>query len=109
MNKHPDSLFSFAKVNMLNDNNLEIDVNLYNDFGLHARPAAILAREAQKFSSDISLLFDGKEVDAKSILDILTLAAPSGSALKIKARGEDAREAVNRIKELVAGRFEEKS
>ncbi len=91
---------------MVDDNTLQVKVSLDNEFGLHARPAAILAKEAQKFSSDIRLSHDGKEVDAKSILDILTLAATHGSALCIKASGEDAPEAVRRIKELISRRFE---
>jgi len=89
----------------VNDKDLEIQVSLDNEFGLHARPAAILAKEAQKFSSDIRLSFNGREVDAKSILDILTLAATSGSPLSIRASGEDAPEAVRRIRELITGRF----
>jgi len=89
----------------VNDKDLEIQVSLDNEFGLHARPAAILAREAQKFSSDIRLSFNGREVDAKSILDILTLAATRGSPLSIKASGEDAPDAVRRIRELITGRF----
>jgi phosphocarrier protein HPr len=91
----------------VDDNNLEINVSLDYEYGLHARPAAVLAREAQKFSSDIRLSYDGREVDAKSILDILTLAATNGSDLRIKARGEDAPDAVRRIRELIASRFEE--
>ncbi len=92
----------------MDDNALEIHVSLDNEFGLHARPAAVLAKEAQKFSSDIRLSFGGKEVDAKSILDILTLAATNGSPLRIKASGDDAPDAVKRMKELITGRFEEK-
>jgi len=102
-------MYSHLKVSMVDKNISEINISLDNVFGLHARPAAILAKEAQKFSSDITLSFDGKEVDAKSILDILTLAAPHGSALSIKASGEDAPEAVRRIKELITARFKVKS
>ena len=89
----------------MENNHLEIQVSLDHEYGLHARPAAVLAREAQKYSSDIRLCFDGREVDAKSILDILTLAATHGSFLKIRAKGEDAPEAIQRIKELIAGGF----
>ncbi|WP_244147279.1 HPr family phosphocarrier protein [Desulfonatronovibrio hydrogenovorans] len=92
----------------MDENNQEILVSLDSEFGLHARPAALLAREAQKFSSDIWLGFDGREVDAKSILDILTLAAPNGSTLRILARGSDAQDAVRHIRRLIMGRFEEK-
>ncbi len=92
----------------MEDNNLEICISLDNEFGLHARPAAILAKEAQKFTSDIRLLSDGREVDAKSILDILTLAATNGSDLIVRASGKDAPEALRRIRELITGRFEAK-
>ncbi|RQD56906.1 MAG: HPr family phosphocarrier protein [Desulfonatronovibrio sp. MSAO_Bac4] len=93
-------------VNTVDQSNLEIKIHLDNEYGLHARPAAVLAKEAQKFSSEIQLCFDGREVDAKSILDILTLAVPHGGSLSIRASGADAREAVKHIKKLINGRFE---
>lgn len=84
-------------------------VSLDSDYGLHARPAAALAKEAQNFSADIKLCFDGREVDAKSILDILTLAVPHGGDLTIRATGEDAEAAVMRIKQLISARFSERA
>ena len=62
--------------------------------GLHARPAARLAQEAQRYSSDILLVSDTGEVDAKSMLDILSLAPPANAELTLIAQGEDAREAL---------------
>jgi phosphocarrier protein len=79
-----------------------------NQLGLHARPASQIAREAQAFASSISIVGQGQSVDAKSILDVLTLAAGQGSTLEIRASGEDAAKAVERISELFAARFGEK-
>lgn len=79
-----------------------------NQLGLHARPASQIAREAQAFDADISLCAPGQTVDAKSILDVLTLAAGPGSTLEIRASGGDAEAAVERIAQLFAARFGEK-
>lgn len=79
-----------------------------NQLGLHARPASQIAREAQAFAASISLVGQGQSVDAKSILDVLTLAAGPGSTIEIRASGEDAEAAVERISGLFAARFGEK-
>ncbi|SNR96503.1 phosphocarrier protein [Humidesulfovibrio mexicanus] len=79
-----------------------------NQLGLHARPASQIAREAQAFAADISLCASGQTVDAKSILDVLTLAAGPGSTLEIRASGADAQDAVEKIAQLFAARFGEK-
>jgi phosphocarrier protein len=78
-----------------------------NEFGLHARPAALLAREAQRFSSRITLSSQDQEVDAKSILDILTLALGPGCSVEIRAQGEDAHGALKHLEQLFLNRFEE--
>ena len=78
-----------------------------NELGLHARPAARLAREAQKFSSKVILSSQEQEVDAKSILDILTLALGQGCSVEIKAQGEDAQGALEHLEQLFLNRFEE--
>jgi phosphocarrier protein HPr len=82
-------------------------VRVRNELGLHARPAARLAQEAQRFQSDIVLAVDGQEVDAKSILDVLTLAAPRGADLTIRASGQDARQAVDQLLVMFRNRFGE--
>lgn len=79
-----------------------------NQLGLHARPASQIAREAQAFAANISLCASGQTVDAKSILDVLTLAAGPGSTVDIRASGEDAEAAVEKIAQLFAARFGEK-
>lgn len=80
-------------------------VSVLNEQGLHARPAAVLAREAQRFPCDVRIVHNGDEVDAKSILDILTLAAGQGSNLDIVASGPMAEEAVIHLAQLFRKRF----
>ncbi len=92
---------------MAEDNICETTINLHNEFGLHARPAGRIARAAQQFEARIKLGFDGREVDAKSILDILSLAAPNGSALRILAQGNDARHAVEHLESLFREKLRE--
>ncbi|MFM9024202.1 MAG: HPr family phosphocarrier protein [Planctomycetaceae bacterium] len=75
-----------------------------NAQGLHARPADLLAREARKWRSRIELVADAQRVDGKSILEVLTLAAESGTRLVVEATGPDAREAL----EAIGGLFERK-
>lgn len=74
--------------------------------GLHARPAGRLAQEAQTFDSEISLVVDGQSVDAKSILDILTLAAGPGNLVELRAEGADAAAALDRLEALFLNKFE---
>lgn len=82
-----------------------------NQLGLHARPAARLAQEAQRFDSAVHILYEGQNgeepVDAKSILDILTLAAAHGTRLTLLARGPDAADALNHLEGLFHSRFGE--
>lgn len=84
------------------------EVLVANQLGIHARPAMQIAREAQGFAASVFLAAQGVSVDAKSILDVLTLAAGQGSAVEIRASGADAEAAVERISQLFAERFGEK-
>ncbi|UZP67216.1 HPr family phosphocarrier protein [Desulfovibrio mangrovi] len=68
-----------------------------NELGLHARPAARIAQEAQKFQCELRLVVDDQEVDAKSILDILSLAAARGTELTLKGWGDDAKQALEHM------------
>ena len=86
---------------------VEVTVKLLNKVGLHARPAALFVETAKKFRSDIRVEKDGKEVDAKSILGILSLGAEYGSVITIKVNGEDADEALKALVKLVNDRFGE--
>ncbi|NPU86548.1 MAG: HPr family phosphocarrier protein [Syntrophaceae bacterium] len=78
-----------------------------NKLGLHARAAAKLVSVAGHFRARIFFEKDGNEVNAKSLLGILTLACPQGSFLTVRAEGEDAPEAVEQIARLFEERFGE--
>ncbi len=83
------------------------NVELVNRLGLHARAAAKFVNVSSTFSSEITVQFNDEEVNGKSILGLLLLAAPCGSLLTVRATGEDADEALAAIERLVAGRFGE--
>ena len=78
-------------------------VVINNRSGLHARPASVFAKEANKYKSDIKIISNKnkKEANAKSIIDILSLTATRGQSLELVAEGEDAEEAVKNIQSLV--------
>ncbi|MFU2210413.1 HPr family phosphocarrier protein [Solidesulfovibrio sp. C21] len=87
------------------DTGFALTVRVLNEQGLHARPAAKLAQEAQKFPCAISLSMGGETVDAKSILDILTLAAGNGTELELRASGPEAEAALVSLATLIRNRF----
>lgn len=70
--------------------------------GLHARPAAVFVKEAKKYAAEIKISHDGREVNAKSSLQILTVGAKKGDTIKIVAEGEDAEEATGALAELIS-------
>lgn len=73
------------------------EVTVKNESGLHARPASLFVKEANKFQSEIMVVFNDQEVQAKSILGVMSLGAKQGSRVLLKARGEDAPEAVKQL------------
>lgn len=74
-------------------------VNLHT--GLHARPAALFVQEANRFVSEIFVAKQGKSVNAKSIMGIMSLAISSGTEITLRAEGPDAEQAVKRLAEMV--------
>jgi phosphocarrier protein HPr len=85
----------------------ERSVRIVNKDGLHARPAAELVKLASRFQSDITMIRDDLEVNGKSIMGVMMLAAECGAELLIRARGPDAEQAVSAIADLVAMKFGE--
>lgn len=88
---------------------LEKTVELVNRLGLHARAASKFVQEASRFQAEIRVRHNDEEVNGKSILGLLLLAAPCGSRLTISAEGADAEEALKALAQLVADRFGEPS
>ena len=86
---------------------LQRDVEVVNSHGIHARPAAEIVKLAAKFSCSILLSRDGMEVNGKSIMGVMMLAAECGSTVTIKADGEDEEAALAALAELIASRFGE--
>ena len=86
---------------------IERDVEIKNKLGLHARAAAKLVHTAARFKSDIKIRKGDEEVDGKSILGILLLAAGRGTTIKVKADGPDEREALDAIEKLIDAKFDE--
>ncbi len=78
-----------------------------NTLGLHARPAALFVKTAGKFRADVFLTKGDIEVNGKSIMGVMMLAAEKGSWITIRAEGEDEEEALAQLVELVKGKFNE--
>jgi phosphocarrier protein len=85
----------------------ERTVTIANKNGLHARPAAEIVKTAAKFKSEITLVRDDLEVNGKSIMGVMMLAAEFGSTLLLRADGPDADAAVGAIAKLIEGKFGE--
>ena len=88
---------------------IEKDAEIVNRLGLHARAAAKLVHMAGGFQSRVTVEKDGEEVDAKSILGILLLAAGQGSQVKVRCEGADEQDALRAVTDLIANRFDEES
>jgi phosphocarrier protein len=83
------------------------EVQIVNRAGMHARPAAEFVKVAGRFRSEIRVEKDGLEVNGKSIMGVLMLAAEHGSRLRLSAFGADAADAVEALSNLVGRGFEE--
>jgi len=86
---------------------VEREVEIVNRAGMHARPAAEFVKIAGRFSADIRVEKDGLEVNGKSIMGVLMLAAERGSRLRLSAKGKDAEDALDALSDLVRRGFEE--
>lgn len=86
---------------------VEKKLTIKNELGIHARSAAMIVRAVEHCRSDVSLERDSVQVDAKSLLDILTLACSKDSTIVVRAEGDDAQDAVDRIEKLIEGKFGE--
>ena len=86
---------------------MERTVAIVNKLGLHARAAARLVTLASKFEADVRIRKDGREVSGKSIMGVMMLAAAKGAEITLIAEGDDARQALDEMAQLVADRFGE--
>ncbi|MEW5873902.1 MAG: HPr family phosphocarrier protein [Candidatus Zixiibacteriota bacterium] len=86
----------------------ERTVKVTNPLGVHARPSAMLAQTASKFTSEVWLSKDGHEVNGKSILGVMTLAAQMGSSVTIRVNGPDEDKALEALVHIFEMRFGER-
>jgi phosphocarrier protein HPr len=86
---------------------IQKEVTILNKLGLHARPAAMFVRVANKHRADIWVDKDGEQVNGKSIMGLMMLAAGQGTKLTLSAEGADAEKAMQELEVLIEKRFEE--
>jgi len=87
---------------------LDTTVIIRNKLGLHARAAVKFVNLSNRFASSIKIVKDGDEIDGKSILGILTLAATQGTSIRLLVSGKDEEAAMAALVELIGNRFDEK-
>lgn len=73
--------------------------------GLHMRPAGVIAREAGKFNSDVTIVYDGKRINAKSLVNIIAACIKKDAEITFECSGDDEEAALAKIKELAAENF----
>jgi len=83
----------------------EIQLLIRNQLGLHARACALFVKTASRFKSEVMVSRDGLEVNGKSIMGVMMLAAEEGSTILVKAMGADEGDALAALQELVDGKF----
>ncbi len=86
---------------------IEKIVTVKNRAGIHARPAAIIAQTSNKFASNVLMTKDGMEINAKSIMGIITMAAAYNTTITITVDGSDEEDAMNALYDLFESKFEE--
>jgi phosphocarrier protein HPr len=89
------------------DDRAEKDLLVRNKMGLHARPAALIVQTANRFPCDVALVKDGQEVNGKSIMGVLMLAAAKGSTITVRTEGDQAAACAAAIADLFDKGFNE--
>ncbi len=86
------------------DNSLIREFEIHNQYGIHARPAALFVKTASRFDAEIMVEKDGSSVSGKSIMGLMSLEAGRGSILKITVFGDDSEEAMDHLEQLIIHR-----
>ena len=84
----------------------EREATVKNRLGIHARPSALLVQAAAKFVSEITLIKDGLEVNGKSIMGVMMLAAETDATIRVRTAGPDEDEALDEIVRMLEGEFD---
>lgn len=86
---------------------VECRLVIKNKLGLHARPAALFVETASRYDANVTINKDGLEVNGKSIMGVLMLAAEKGSEITLRTEGKDEEEVSQALKDLLEGKFDE--
>ncbi|MBA3881271.1 MAG: HPr family phosphocarrier protein [Chthoniobacterales bacterium] len=86
---------------------VEKEVTIVNRLGMHARPAAMFVRVASRYRAEVWVEREGEQINGKSIMGLMMLAAGQGSKLMIRCEGPDADRVMQELEELIAGKFSE--
>jgi len=86
---------------------LEKEITIMNRLGMHARPAAMFVRIASRYRCDVWVEKEGEEINGKSIMGLMMLAAGQGSKLRLRCEGPDAEKAMEELEQLIADKFNE--
>lgn len=86
---------------------IEKDIPIVNRLGLHARPAAMFVRIASRYRAEVWVAKEGEEVNGKSIMGLMMLAAGQGSTLHIRCEGPDSDKVIAELEELIKAKFNE--
>jgi phosphocarrier protein HPr len=86
---------------------IEKEIAIINRLGLHARPAAMFVRISSRYRAEVWVSKEGEEVNGKSIMGLMMLAAGQGSKLKIRCEGPDADRAMEELEALISAKFNE--
>ncbi|MDE3066117.1 MAG: HPr family phosphocarrier protein [Verrucomicrobiota bacterium] len=89
------------------DTALDKELTITNKLGIHARPAALFVKTANRFACDIMVEKDGEKINGKSIMGLMMLAAGPGSKVRLHASGRDAHQALAELEALVQRKFDE--
>lgn len=92
---------------LVSTNVVQKEIEILNELGLHARPAAMFVKLANEFSCEITVEKGSEVVNGKSIMGIMMLAAGKGSKIKVTAQGPDAKKAIEEIEKLILSKFGE--
>ena len=87
-----------------NDGAVTREFEISNQYGIHARPAALIVKTAARFDADITIEKDGNSVSGKSIMGLMTLEAGRGAVLRVTASGSDGEEALDHLEALIVDR-----
>ena len=86
---------------------VEKEITIVNRLGMHARPAAMFVRVASRYRCEVWVEKEGEQINGKSIMGLMMLAAGQGSKLRVRCEGQDADRALQEIEQLIASKFNE--